>query len=457
MTIKRQYSLPNCRLLLEGIVDEEVVVEGDHARPLMSVVVHAECSFTGSNQTLIGGPAFLSNLTRAVSVYAQEFLSGVQHPLPLPAEGERVQLVRGDRRDLHHLRYYPKAADGEVGAPIQVDLNTVQLFDLVEAVDQFFADTRTLPGLTLQLAPTSRRYRQADVPAVQRSAPLALGVSGLALAAIALFLVPVPGRIEEPERKYGDTASETAEETEATDTPETEASPSGPLLNAEELAAALADAQQILDPTELDYIQRYTRRELDGSWENRDELTQDLTYRLSVGRDGAILAYEPVEGTPAGADEQTPLPDLVFQPTQDALPEAIAEYKVVFTANGILQINPWAGYQGTPTFGPRLEAPDQLAELGEQLQATLASRWEENPDLLSDELTYRVGVTEAGAIADYVAQNAAAFELEAETPLPELLDPAAAGIGEETVVPQQPLGQFRVSFYKDGRVEVTPF
>jgi len=95
--------------------------------------------------------------------------------------------------------------------------------------------------------------------------------------------------------------------------------------------------------------------------------------------------------------------------------------------------------------------------LGEQLQATLASRWSANPDLPSDELIYRVGVTEDGAIADYVAQNAAAFELETETPLPNLLDPAAAGIGEETLVPQKPLGQFRVTFYKDGRIEVMPF
>ena len=460
MTIKRQYSLPNCRLLLEGITADEVVMEGDTTRPLMTVVVHTECSFASGQHQLSGGRAFLENLAQAVSAYAQEFLSGVRHPLPTAnPDGEAVTLERATSGDLHHLRCYPKANQGEGVQPLQIDLTTVQLFDLVEAVDQFFADTRTLPELTLQLAPAGRRYRQADVPATQRSAPVALGISGLAIAALALFLLPVPGPLEAPERRLGDPAGETATEPEETDADTTEAEerPQGPRLSLEELEASLAAAQPILDPTELDFIQRYTRRQLEAEWQNRGAVTQDLAYRISVGRDGALLAYEAVAGTPATAAEQTPLPSLRFQPTQDAPPEAVAEFRVVFTRNGVLQINPWAGYQGTPTLGPQIEDAATLTSLGEALGATLRERWQADPDLLGDELVYRVGVTADGAIADYAARNAVAFELEPSTPLPDLYDPAAAGIGEGTVIPQQPLGHFTVTFYKDGRVEVGPF
>ncbi|NJO21125.1 MAG: DUF4335 domain-containing protein [Spirulinaceae cyanobacterium RM2_2_10] len=255
MNIKRQYSLPNCRLLLEGLA-AEVVADSDLTRPIVSMVFHVECSFAGREQRLSGGKALLENLAQAVSAYAQEFLSGVRHPMPVKPDGEAVQLIRSESRDLHHLRCYPKPADGEAIAPIQIDLTTVQLFDLVEAIDQFFADTRTLPELTLQLAPASRRYRQADVPVVQRSAPFLVGAGSLAIAALAIFLVPVPGPIEAPERRLGETASQTENATSEDDdddesTPESEASesdapPSGPRSRPQNWRMSLLERSKLL-------------------------------------------------------------------------------------------------------------------------------------------------------------------------------------------------------------------
>ncbi|HEY9672257.1 MAG TPA: DUF4335 domain-containing protein, partial [Waterburya sp.] len=81
MTIRRQYSLPNCTLILEGLSDAPPTSGGQiDARPLMTMLVSAECHFSGIAQPLSGGRDFLESLVRAVSRYAQEFLSQVHHP-----------------------------------------------------------------------------------------------------------------------------------------------------------------------------------------------------------------------------------------------------------------------------------------------------------------------------------------------------------------------------------------
>ena len=81
MNIKRQYILPNCNLILEGLEDSDTenvdILDGQSP---MSILINAECNFIGSNQTLSGGSVFLRNLSHTVSNYAQGFLSGLSHP-----------------------------------------------------------------------------------------------------------------------------------------------------------------------------------------------------------------------------------------------------------------------------------------------------------------------------------------------------------------------------------------
>ncbi|NEO27860.1 MAG: DUF4335 domain-containing protein, partial [Kamptonema sp. SIO4C4] len=414
-------------------------------------------------QRLAGGREFLENLVKAVSAYAQEFLSGIYHPIDPNDKGDVIQFLRGETPNIHHLVWQQKAlGDGieTVEKTVRLDLNTVQMFDLVEAVDQFFADHRTLPDLTLNLTPVSRRHRIAEVPTSTRVTPILTGVGSLAIAAALLFFVPIP-EVQEPEPRRQETSSETQGETENGSESAEPTTPEEPnTLSPEELEELLANAPEITDPTEVRYLQRYIFRELNQAWENRDDLTQDLTYRVSAALDGSIVGYEAVEGTPEDASEEIPLPDLTFAPTNPeiAQQEPITQYKIVFTDNGILQINPWAGYQGTADYGPEIEDPATLSDLNEELASTLRTAWD-GEAAQQGELVFRVAVTEDGDIADYEAQNQAAFELSEETPLPELVDPSAAGMGREegTVVPQEPLGQFRVVFRDSGAVEVSPF
>lgn len=532
-TIKRQYSLPKCSLQLEGMATDD---SASSSRPLLSMLLQAECHFTDGNQRLTGGRDFLESLVKAVSLYAQEVLSGLGNP----AEAEvtaGVQLWPSEQPGCHHLRWSPPE-----GPPIELELTTLQLADLVDAVDQFFADSRTLPDLTLQLAPVSRRYRPAEVPVGTQAQPLVMGLGSLAIAALALFFVPIP-EVQEPEvRPEAETEDVSAASgSDEPDTDEPEASGSSPdeededsdvpadadpddeasddedsevvadkddedgegvtdtdaddeisevsddevsddeadepndaaperprrttvdrdrgeTITAAELEALLEDGETIADPTDVKYIERYLYREINQSWDDREDLREDLAYRVTATVDGAIVAYEPIETTPAEGEDLTPLPDLTFLPTQAAIAarEATVDFKVVFTRGQALQVNPWHGYAGRPELGERIDARDAIADLQEELADALDDGWDEDKDTRGNDLVFRVAVTEDGAIADYYPQNNAAFSLVAETPLPELLDPAA---GRETgsVIPSEPLGQFQVVFKPDGVVEVSPF
>ncbi|MGF1479753.1 MAG: DUF4335 domain-containing protein [Cyanophyceae cyanobacterium] len=201
MTIRRQYSLPNCTLILEGLSNDSAAGLSSE-RPPLSLLVNAECRFVGIQQILSGGRDFLDSLVKAVSAYAQEYLSELPHPQP--QEGtDTVSLARTANKNVHRLVWQSGPSQ-----TVELDLTTVQLFDLVEAVDQLFADSQTLPELTLSLQPVSRRYRQAEEPLVQRAAPAALGTASVALAAIAFFFIPVP-EVRDPEPVLESNPSET--------------------------------------------------------------------------------------------------------------------------------------------------------------------------------------------------------------------------------------------------------
>jgi hypothetical protein len=88
----------------------------------------------------------------------------------------------------------------ESSHPLTLDLTTVQLFDLVEAVDQFIADRHTLPDFAVTIEPLSRRYRQPDEPFVQRAVPATLGAVSLVVLAAALYILPIP-EVRRPEPK----------------------------------------------------------------------------------------------------------------------------------------------------------------------------------------------------------------------------------------------------------------
>lgn len=207
MSIRRQYNLPNCTLILDGLESGNPAVNG---LPLLGIVVNAECYFSGIPQKLQGGRTFLENLVRAVSAYAQVCLSGVPQPPSSQGEEDQIRLEpTGDQRN-HRLTWVP--APGMQASSVEICLNTLQLFDLIEAVDQFLADQHTLPDLSLSLQPAPRRFRPPDEPFAHRVVPATIGVASLAIVALGLFLLPIP-TVRKPEPKPIPQTTETAPHT----------------------------------------------------------------------------------------------------------------------------------------------------------------------------------------------------------------------------------------------------
>jgi len=211
MTIQRLYSLPNCKLILEGLSDTGQAPSTE-VRPLLSMLVNAECHLAATDRPLTGGRDFFESLVTAVSSYAQEFLSKVHHPAVHKKQPGLVQLRQVDDNWHRLIVSQTRAQGSEVNesssqTPIQIDLTTVQLFDLVEAVDQFFADSQTLPDLSLRLQPVSKRLVSGQLVAKQ-AVPTAVGVSGLALAAVVFFFVPIPPRRPpQPQPQYNSSST----------------------------------------------------------------------------------------------------------------------------------------------------------------------------------------------------------------------------------------------------------
>lgn len=379
MTIRREYSLPNCKLVVEGLSKDGG--EGE-ARPPLNIVTNVECLLPGQKEPVIGGRSLLDDLVRTVSPYAQSFLSGIPHPVLPGSHTSSVSLERteGDR---HRLTIRPTEengiSNGQVpadGSPLQFEFGTVQLFDLVEAIDQMLLDQQTLPDLTLTLASVSRQYVANQEPIAKRIVPPAIGIVSLAAAAAAFFFLPIPERRVEPEPEPalqespipapetggGDAPPDgTTEEPEiapvaptggATTEPEAvapveeeteaEATPAEE-PEAAELDDAVSADSVITDAAVISALQNQLRDRLDEAWTEEPTFSEDLEYRVRVAEDGEILGFRFVNDAAVENVDQVPLADLSYTETEDALQEPGAEYRVVFTPGGVIEVSPWYG------------------------------------------------------------------------------------------------------------------
>jgi len=480
MNIQRKYSLPNCTLLLEGLSDASKAAHFQELRPELSILVNAECYLSGYNQPLMGGREFFESLVRAVSAYAQEFLSNVPNPQAQNQESELVQLqkINSNRHrllvNLETTLPDSESSHNSTKPPIQVDLNTVQLFDLVEAVDQFFADSQTLPELSLQLQPVGRRYGGASQALLKQAVPAGVGVSSLAIAAIALGLVPVPqARPPQPNTQGSPSATKSVNTTTTnaiatpsaneqitpthTFTPTPAASPTAsPAVK--DLEALLNTAPEITDASQLRALNRQVYNQINPTWKNRSELKDELVYRVGVAADGAIVGYKAVNKVANDAVAKIPLPNLLYNPANRSsiANEPIAQFRVVFKRTGVLEISPWRGYTKTPdVVGVKISDPNTIKNLNQKLYESLRQNSSGTPTFGRD-LKYRVAVNKDGIIADYEPLNQVAFDYFRETPLPKMFQSV---YGSTVAAPnnKEPLAHFQVVFKPNGALEVNPW
>jgi len=471
-TIQRLYSLPNCSLMLEGFSDN-FLLNSSEFRPLLSILINAECRLARLEKPLSGGREFLDSLVAVVSQYAQEFLSGL-HATRLPKQAATgiVQLERVND-NTHRLSVRsPMALDGSTSiiapSPVEIDLSTVELFDLVEAIDQLLADTQTLPDLSLSLKPLSRKEIAKPETATKQVVPAAIGLASLAAAAFALSLLPVP-KVEPPKDLYPVRSSATTNSL----TPATPASPTAtsqptpspsavssspspnPAADLKKLEATLATAPEITDTTTLDQLGKQLRGKIEQRWTTKSPLPQNLIYQVGVGKDGTILGYNPFDAAALDNAAKTPLLDLVARQGDRPATDPLARFKVVFTPSGSLEVTPWKQLTTSPITGiTEITESAKLEAILPKLQTQINQGWATAPNF-SEDLIYKVRVKEDGTLVDYSAENDAAARYAQETPLSKL----GKLITDSTTTPvQEPLALYKVVFTSPkGAVEISPW
>jgi len=448
--MRRQYSLPNCTLTIEGLGDESRFdSQIQDQRPLITTLMEFECEFSGFHDTfsLKGGNTFFDALLKEVNRYTQSLLSGINHPIEHYDSHLIIEIEPLTQTNLHSLTVTTPESGKE---PVIINLSTIQLFDLVETLDQLLADPQTLPNLIFELQPLSRRYRIAEQSLTRQAAPATLGLASLAVSGLLLFfLLPIPKtQIKDPTNPQSQDKTEQLSEKEK----------NKELIKPEDAQAILAQAPEIEDATELKFIQRYLFRTINDIWENRDQVTQPLAFEVTATKDGSIIDYKALEGTREEDAQKTPLEALRYLPTRGAQvnKEAIAVFKVVFDGQ-ILEINPLHGSKGEATFGPEIKQKNKLKEMTVKLRDILTEQFKEG-QRFSATMEFRIAMTEDGIIGDYEALNQKAMDYEKETPLADLINLEAVGIvAGGSLVPQKPLGQFKVIFYPQGKIEVSPW
>ena len=309
-TVLREYRLPHCTLILEGFTTQ--------AGGPLAVLIQMDCYLPGLEQPMRGGSELLEQLSRTVSEYVQNFLS-YREPIPVHPAGP-VALEPLSQHQ-HRLRVHPELLQ-DAREPIQLDLTTIQLFDLLEACDQGMSDPQTLPDWTLNLVPRIPRSLKIS----QQTVPAGVGLTTLAAAALALALLPTP-KIEPP-RELRETATQTSGEPTPTASP----SPTVTPTPSPTTATPTPSPTVALEPVDASRLLILLYEEINAAWTER--ITQDMSFRVGVNREGKIVNFTPLEAT-TGEEQLLPLEKL------RQTGQAVAEFRVVFRQNGALEVSPY--------------------------------------------------------------------------------------------------------------------
>jgi hypothetical protein len=202
MPILREYRLPNCVLRLEGVSQgSDADAHGGGGRPELNILTRLECNFEKEKQSLVGGRELLESLIQATNFCVQGIISGMPSLYRTGSEAGGVQIQDTGEGKFELMVPDSLLLDQENGttpkndhngAGVQLQLSQVQIFDLMEAIDQLISDQQTLPDLNVPLRSRSRKEVKAEESVVQKSAPFAVGTISMLVAAAGLFLVPIP-------------------------------------------------------------------------------------------------------------------------------------------------------------------------------------------------------------------------------------------------------------------------
>ncbi|PZU95664.1 MAG: hypothetical protein DCE90_12070 [Pseudanabaena sp.] len=173
--MQRSYNLPSCSLNIEGIS-----TSGD----VLSILTNFGCRFNHHPEPITGGLDLLKSLIKVVGAYAQALSSNTSVAIP----DQQVRL-EPEGKHLHILSVSLGESEYTSSQNIQIKLNTIQLFDLMEGLDRLCCDSQTLTDL--KLITHIDDYRSQS-PMTVKAMPAIAGVLSVAIASAALYLIPVP-------------------------------------------------------------------------------------------------------------------------------------------------------------------------------------------------------------------------------------------------------------------------
>jgi hypothetical protein len=222
-------------------------------------------------------------------------------------------------------------------------------------VDQFLADSQTLPELSIQLQPLSKRYLKPEQPIAQRAVPAAIGISSLALTALALFALPIPD-IKRPEDPKLQPQTQSSTVPTPTAIPPQGSSPQTTVPQS--LPPNLSSPPPITNPQELKDLKAQLIEKLTQAWIPTASVKTPLIYRVSVAKDGAIVGYKSLNPELGTETKQTPLPDLLYKPVGSRQTnEPLADFKVTFNPDGNLEVSNLASNtEANPQTSPKTPA-----------------------------------------------------------------------------------------------------
>lgn len=336
----------------------------------------------------------------------------------------------------------------------------------------------------------------ASEPVGQRVLPAALGVSGLAAAAIAFFFIPVP-KVPEPEANQPDAA-----EVSATTTPETAgASPStfpdtlgteaDVIPNADQVDTLLNTAPELRDPILLNTLAANLDDTITESWGQEYSFTSPLAYRVGVAENGDILGFKPIDDAALTSVRDTPLLDLLYVPVDSELPttEPIGQFQVTFTPEGEVEVEPWSTTTAEASdeaissedaersedisedaerseetedssasrdaleLGPEITDPDELERLNGTLYTKVLDSLPRDPEFgeqWDSDLVYKVHFTPGGDVVAIEPSDDAAEDQLDYLGLPELLV-------QDEELSERDQGEFMVVITDDGILQVSPW
>ncbi len=141
------------------------------------------------------------------------------------------------------------------------------------------------------------------------------------------------------------TATPSATSEAATPTAETTATPSATSEAATPTAETTATptAAAITEPAQLEALNKTLSEKIQQNWQQTPTFTENLIYLVKVNSAGAITGYEFGNQAASEYAKETPLPGLVDSATSAAAPDAkesLANFQVVFTPTGEVQVTP---------------------------------------------------------------------------------------------------------------------